>query len=182
LSASQSRSSVPSRPGEPGTVHVEGEFATLEFRRLLHHPPEDVWEAITDPEQLRIWFMTEAKIDGRKGGTVELMTGPYRVHSTGKILEWEPPRLYEYEWNTPPTQYAPKGESSVVRWELTPASDGTLLVLTHRKLSKATATVFSRGLRVFLDRLAAQLDGVVLPDWQRRVSEPQDTGTSVSKP
>jgi len=148
----------------------DGDRATLVFRRFLRHPPERVWDALTDPAQIRVWFMTEAKIDGRKGGTVEMVTGPNRVRSNGRILEWDPPRLYEYEWNTSPTAYVPTGESSVVRWELTPANQGTLLVLTHRKLSRATAATFSRGLRAFLDRLDAQLDGAALPDWQARAA------------
>jgi uncharacterized protein YndB with AHSA1/START domain len=162
---------APRTPGEPGEVRVEGEQATLVFRRSLRHPPEAVWAAITEPEQLRIWFMTETKTDRRKGGSVEMVTGPYGVRAVGRILEWDPPRLYEHEWNALPREDLPKGESSIIRWELSPTPEGTLLVLTHRKLSPATATVFSRGLRVFLDRLGAQLDGVVLPDWRTRVTE-----------
>jgi uncharacterized protein YndB with AHSA1/START domain len=168
MSAStDSRARAP--PGEVGQVHIEGATATLVFRRVLRHPPQAVWNAITDPTEIRRWFMTEAKIDGRKGGSVDFVTGAQRVHASGRILAWEPPRLYEHEWNADPTQNLPAGESSVVRWELTPTEHGTLVVLTHRKLSKETAVVFSRGLRVFLDRLAAQLDGAELPDWQSRV-------------
>jgi uncharacterized protein YndB with AHSA1/START domain len=162
--ASRPAPRVARSPGEPGEVRVEGELATLVFRRTLRHPPEAVWSAITDPEQIRRWFMTETRSDRRKGGSLEMVTGPYGVRAVGRILEWDPPRVYEHEWNSPPREYFPSGEASVVRWELTPAPEGTLLVLTHRKLSPATATVFSRGLRVFLDRLAAQLDGVPLPD------------------
>jgi uncharacterized protein YndB with AHSA1/START domain len=182
VNASRAQSPDTPPPSEAGAVQVEGELATLVFRRLLRHSPQVVWEAITDPQQIRVWFMTEAMIDGRKGGSVDFVTGPYRVHSTGQILEWDPPRLYEHEWVTAPTRYLPKGESSVVRWELTPTDGGTLLVLTHRKLSKATAIVFSGGLRVFLDRLAAHLDGVALPDWQDRIREANGSPGSVTNP
>jgi uncharacterized protein YndB with AHSA1/START domain len=155
----------------PGEIEGEGQLVTLVFRRVFHHRPDVVWEAITDPEQLRVWFLTEATIDGRKGGRVEFVTGPTKVHSSGRILEWDPPRVYEHEWNLPASERAPNGESAVVRWELSPAGDGTRVVLTHRKLSRPTAQVFSGGLRAFLDRLSAQLDGRELPDWQRRIGE-----------
>jgi uncharacterized protein YndB with AHSA1/START domain len=149
----------------PGEIVPDGEHATLIFRRRLPHPPEVVWHAITDPEQIRQWFATEARIDGWKGGTVDLVTGPNRVHGTGRILEWVPPRVYEYEWNVEPNSYLPTGEASVVRWELTPSGAGTLLVLSHRRLTRSTATIFRRGLRTFLDRLAALLEGQTLPPW-----------------
>jgi uncharacterized protein YndB with AHSA1/START domain len=152
-------------PSAPGEATVEGEAARLVFRRHLHHPPERVWSAITEPEQLRSWMLTEARIDGRPGGSVDMLTGPDRVHATGRVLEWEPPRVYEYEWNVPPGPRMPNGETAIVRWELTPDPDGTLLVLTHRHLSRATATVFARGMRGFIDRLSAQLDGRPMPDW-----------------
>ena len=36
--------------------------------------------------------------------------------------------------------------------------------MTHRKLSRPTAEIFVRGVRVFLDRLSAQMDGTPLPE------------------
>ncbi|MGI0132349.1 MAG: SRPBCC domain-containing protein [Thermoplasmata archaeon] len=162
----------PAAGNEAGEIDAQGDVATLTFRRYLRHPPAVVWDAITDPAQIRHWFMTEARIEGRKGGTVDLVTGPYRVHSTGRIVEWDPPFVYEYEWNLPPSSTAPKGEASRVRWELSPVEQGTLLVLTHRKLRTETAIVFSRGLRTFLNRLAAQLDGTPLPEWSHPPGDP----------
>jgi uncharacterized protein YndB with AHSA1/START domain len=158
-------------PREPGEVTADGELASLVFRRFFRHPPEAVWEAITSPAHIRLWWMTEAKIDPRKGGAVDFVTGPTRVHSMGTILEWDPPRLYEYAWRIPPTETVTKGESAIVRWELTPTNGGTLLVLTHRKLTRETAALFARGLSAFLDRLAAVLDGTPPPEpaWLRDV-------------
>jgi uncharacterized protein YndB with AHSA1/START domain len=156
----------------PVEVTTDGEQATLVFRRVLHHPPARVWSAITEPEQIRTWFVTEAKIDGRRGGSIDLVTGADRVHTTGRILEWEPPRVYEYEWRVPPGGFVPKGENGIVRWELTPAHDGTLLVLTYRRLSRSTAARLARGYSLFLDRLAAQLDGTELPAWPPAARRP----------
>ncbi len=73
-----------------GRVDVEGEKATLVFRRRLPHPPERVWKALTDPSELSSWYMTEARIDGRAGGTIEFHAGLSRLHVTGRVLTWDP--------------------------------------------------------------------------------------------
>ena len=113
-------------PGEEsefrkGRLTVEGEYATIMFRRILHHPPELVWQAITDPDELKGWLMCSfAKIDGRTGGTVEMVSGPNQYHVKGKILAWDPPNVYEHEWKVSPVAEMPQGEDAVFRYELTP--------------------------------------------------------------
>lgn len=170
----------PSRSGDVGAVHHDGSDVTITFHRRFRHPPERVWAALTDPEELKGWQMAEARSDGRAGGHVELVmatSGGPRI--TGTILAWEPPRLYEHEFNIEPTSYAPHGERSVVRWELTRTPGGTELVVTHRRLSPKAAEGFVAGLHAFLDRLDAQLDGRPLPDWTARFHEvrPRYPGT-----
>lgn len=161
----------------PSSLEVHGDHATLVLRRFLRHPPARVWDALTDPEQIREWFLTTARGDGRVGGSVDLVTGPNGVHATGRILAWDPPRLYEYEWNVVPGEGAIfGGERTVVRWELTPHEGGTWLVLTHRDLTPRTAEVFHLGLPTFLDRLEALLDGRPLPDFEQRVREARQQG------
>jgi uncharacterized protein YndB with AHSA1/START domain len=32
-------------------------------------PPDEVWEALTDPEQLEEWFANDVELDPREGGT-----------------------------------------------------------------------------------------------------------------
>jgi uncharacterized protein YndB with AHSA1/START domain len=148
--------------GGPGLLRVDEGRASVVFRRLVRHPIEDVWSAITDPKKVEVWFMTKITPEPTPGGRLD-MVHPNGVHATGRVLEWQPPRLYEYEWNLLPGPNQPIGEASIVRWELSSAQGGTLLVLTHRKLSRPTAEIFVRGLSVFLDRLSASLDGSSLP-------------------
>ena len=154
-----------------GTLTFEGEYATIAFERRLHHPVDRVWEMLTEPEHLGQWYMTKARIDPREGGSIEFWSGPAQLHVTGKILAWDPPRLFEHEWNLEPRKDFPKGEESIVRWELTPEGEGTLLRITHRRLTRRTATGFVGGLHGFLDRLEDQLEGAPLTDWPRRVEE-----------
>jgi uncharacterized protein YndB with AHSA1/START domain len=164
----------PSRlhPSLSGEVTFDGDFARLFYQRRLPHPPEKVWAAITDPEQLKKWFMASSvTLDGRPGGSVEIVAGPSQIHSHGRILAWDPPRVYEYEWIAPPRAEMPQGENSVVRWELAPVEGETLLTLVHRRLTRPTAVGFAPGWHAFLDRLAAQLAGQPLPDWMQRFGE-----------
>ncbi|HEV2316107.1 MAG TPA: SRPBCC family protein [Thermoplasmata archaeon] len=175
-------SGVPHRPPpNAAALHADrsvGGRAVLELRRFLRHPPERVWTAITDPAELRHWYLSEVHIEGRVGGRVESTTGSFRVRATGRVLAWEPPRLFEHEWNVDPSAGFPKGEVSVVRWELAPFEDGTLLTLTHRDLTPSTARGFRAGAEAFLDRLVAQLDGVPLPEWETRIRELRDAGSA----
>ena len=155
-----------------GRLTVDGDSATLNFTRILHHTPEHVWEAIATAEGLAGWLMcSDARIDGRTGWTIELVSGAGRYHSTGKILIWDPPRLFEYEWNVAPVPEMPLGERAIFRYELTPQRESTLLTVTYRKITKATASGFLPGLHAFLDRLEAQLDAQPLPDWQNRFND-----------
>ncbi len=160
--------SAPAEPaeGEPVSIEIEGEKATLIFRRLLRHPPEVVWKAITDPEELRQWFMATATIEGRVGGKVDMIQGPYRAHGTGRVRVWNPPRLLEYDFQGAPGGNLPAGLDGVLRWELIPQVGGTLLVLTFRGLSKPIATTLAGGVKGFLVRLEAQLDQRPLPEWR----------------
>lgn len=154
-----------------GEVVHEGELASLTYHRHYPYPPELVWAALTEPGQLKQWFMMTARIEGRVGGAVELIAGQSRFHVTGTVLAWEPPRVCEYEWNVEPRAELPQGERSVVRWELAAAEGGTQLTLTHRRLTRNTALGFGPGYHAFLDRLGAQLGGAALPDWQQRYAE-----------
>jgi uncharacterized protein YndB with AHSA1/START domain len=154
-----------------GFISVEGESATLTFKRRLKHPIEAVWSAITDPRRRADWFGPTV-IDGRPGGTIEMVAeGPPapRAQRTikGRILVWDPPRVLEHEWNQSLV------EKSVVRYELAPEGDSTLLTFTHRGLGLANAKGYISGTHAFLDRLAAYLDGAELPNWQQRYAEVQ---------
>lgn len=155
-----------------GQVFVDGEYATLVFKRVLDHTPEHVWSAITDPAELKEWLMaTTATIDPRPGGRIEMVSGPGQYRSTGKILTWDPPRVFEYEWKVDPVEEMPRGEDAVFRYQLTPVGSSTLLTVEYRRITKRTSTGFAPGTHVLLDRLEAQLARRPLPDWMSRFKE-----------
>ncbi len=157
--------------GPTGAVVMEGEKATLVFRRQLAHPPEAVWKALTEPSELSNWYMTKAVIDGREGGTIDFTAGPSRLHVTGRILVWNPPTVFEHEWKVAPRAELRSGEDAIIRWELRRDGEGTILHLEHRKLNRETALGFAPGTHAFVDRLQAQLNKQPLPNWQERYQE-----------
>lgn len=151
-----------------GTVIVEGDYTTLKFKRFIPHPREVVWNAITDPKELAAWFNTKAIIDGRKDGMIDYISAPAGFHTTGRILAWDPPRVFEHEWHIEPhLPELPKGEpDSIIRWELEDnGENNTILTLTFSRLTKPTGLGFAPGMHVFLDRLEAHLGKEILLDW-----------------
>jgi len=153
-------------------MDVEGERTTLTFRRVYRHRIEDVWAAITTPEGLRAWLMaTDVTLEARAGGHIEMTSGPARFRSTGRILAWEPPRVFEYEWQVAPVPEMPDGERAVVRYELREEAGATHVVVVYRGLTLRTSRGFLPGLHAMLDRLEAQLDGTAQPAFGERFEE-----------
>src|SRR3954447_13225596 len=47
---------------------VRGEAVQIEREIVLPASPDEVWEALTEPERLEEWFATEAELDPPPGG------------------------------------------------------------------------------------------------------------------
>jgi uncharacterized protein YndB with AHSA1/START domain len=149
-----------------GRLVVEGDRAVLHFERRFAYPIETVWSAITEPAHRDRW-MGKTVIDPRPGGAIETVASgpplpPDQKRMTGRILVWDPPRVFEHEWHQPIV------EPGVVRYELEPDGDETLLRFTHRGLGVPNASGFRPGTQAFLDRLEAHLAGDPLPNWADR--------------
>ena len=173
-STNKKQSIKPSNPDSKGTVTIEGEYATLRYERRLSHPREVVWKAITEPRELAGWMNTKTVIDGSNGGTIDFINTVSGFHTTGRILAWNPKRVFEYEWHIAPNPSLPNGElQAIIRWELKQDGDSndTLLILTHSRLTKLTSLRFAPGWHAYLDRLEASLNTEVPPDWMQRFAE-----------
>lgn len=99
-----------------------GEGRTVKLRRSYDAAIEDVWEAITNPERIRRWFLP-VEGDLRLGGHYQL-----KGNAGGKILRCEPPRLLEVTWTMGPKD----DENSKVEVRLSVDEDEqTVLDLEH---------------------------------------------------
>ena len=100
-----------------------GEAYTVVLRRRYDAEIDDVWDAITDADRLRRWFLPVSG-DLRPGGTYRL-----EGNAGGEILRCEPPRLLKVSWLFGPD--ARDGTSEVeVRLSPGPAGD-TEFELVH---------------------------------------------------
>ena len=103
-------------PASGAQVRKGGEKWTLILVRELRHSPEKVWEALTDPAQLREWAPFE--VDGSLGtvGTVKLTwVGTPKPIET-RVARADAPKVLEYD---------------DTRWELEAFGGGTRLTLWH---------------------------------------------------
>src|SRR5215470_12558012 len=75
----------------------DGEKWTLILVRELRHPPEKVWQALTDPEHLREWapFIVDGSM-GTAGATVKLTWVGAPTPQETTVTRAEPPTLLEY--------------------------------------------------------------------------------------
>ena len=129
----------------------------LRFERRLAHPPERVWRALVEPSQLARWLAERVELEAREGGSVVLRWSDTEV-ARGTIGSFVPPELLEYTWQ--------EGDlASVVRFDLRPDGDGTLLVLTHREIDSLAG--FGAGWHAHLDTLEGMLDGRSV-EWRER--------------
>ncbi len=110
-------------------------------------PPERIFLALSDPDELRRWFSGPDcpakfwKMDARVGGQYSYATekGSITVNHVsefechGEILECDPPRLLVYTWIA--NWHDDKSARTVVRWELEKKGNGTRVKVTHSGLA-----------------------------------------------
>src|SRR5271165_6122837 len=145
------------------SISPDQDFITAEI--FIAAPPARVFQAITDPNQMPLWWgqqnlyrITEWKADLRVGGKwLSVGMGadgkPFSVE--GEYLEVDPPRLLVHTWRC---SWAP--QETVVRWELESqsvhglhpsgprkAGTGTLVKIRHEGFAgnRASAIEHSEG-------------------------------------
>jgi uncharacterized protein YndB with AHSA1/START domain len=122
---------------------------TLVFERVIAHPPERVWSALTSHDELMEWHPTPFDVEPQEGGRVNFShSAPDAPEMpAGTVLAWTPPRLLAYTW----------GEDEL-RWELAAHDDGCLLKLTHSFDDRFKAARDAAGWHICLDALERSLD------------------------
>ena len=137
-------------PARGAEVLKDGEKWTLVLVRELRHPPAKVWDALTDPAQLREWapFDADASL-AKTGATVKLTTvGAPSPHVTEtKVTRADAPRLLEYTWG-----------GFDVRWQLEPLSGGTRLTL-WTNIDRRYIAMGAAGWHICLDVMDHLLGG-----------------------
>ena len=119
----------------------EGETWTLVLIRDLRHPPAKVWEALTDPEQLREWAPFDSDRNLGAVGTATLSTFGAPYVSETKVKRADEPKVLEYDWG-----------GGDIRWELEPLGAGTRLTL-WANIDRRYVSMGAAGWHICLDVL-----------------------------
>src|SRR5262245_52788236 len=155
-------------PGPAGEAQIrkDGEKWMLILVRQLRHPPQKVWQALTDPAHLREWapFETDANLD--TVGPVKLTWVNTPQVSETRVTIADAPKVLEYH---------------DIRWELEAVGGGTRLTLWH-SIDRRFISWGAAGWHIcfdVLDRLLsgtpigrlAGADAMSFAGWQRLTAE-----------
>ncbi len=102
------------------------------------HPPEKVWQALTDCRILNAWMMTN-NFEARLGHKFKFESNSLPGIKTiihCEVVELNKPKRLIYSWQDSVT-----GEPSLVIWTLTAVEDGTQLQLKHQRTGYATTVI-----------------------------------------
>jgi len=141
------------------TLLTDDARPAIRFERHLADPPEVVWGALTDQEQLRSWFPCDVILSGGRWEVGAAITFPFRSETlhltfTGEVLEVDEPNALAFTW----------GEDRL-RFELSREGTGTRLVLID-ELPPDSAARNAAGWESCLDRLEGREPA---PEaWQQR--------------
>jgi uncharacterized protein YndB with AHSA1/START domain len=95
----------------------------VEREIVLDAPPDEVWEALTDPEQLEEWFANDVEFDLERGGVFRWDDGEVR---RAVVEEVDAQRRLAIRW------WDPDGaEENEVTFTLVAIPAGTRLVVTE---------------------------------------------------
>jgi uncharacterized protein YndB with AHSA1/START domain len=121
----------------------------LRFKRVLAHPVDRVWRAITEPEHLARWFPTTVEGERVAGAPLRFsFPGGEWPPFEGEMIAFDPPSVMELRWGP-----------DVIRLELRATSEGTELTLLDTLEERGKAARDGAGWHTCLDSLAAALDG-----------------------
>lgn len=137
-------------PAQGAHIEQQGDDWVLVVERRLRHAPAKVWQAITDPQQLRQWAPFDADRSLAQPGTARLSTvGTVEPHVTEtEIKRAEAPTLLELGW----------GDNDL-RWHLEALDDGgTLLTLWH-SIGRDYIAMGAAGWHICFDVLQHYLGG-----------------------
>jgi uncharacterized protein YndB with AHSA1/START domain len=135
-------------PASGAQVRKDGEKWTLILVRHLRHAPDKVWQALTDPAQLREWAPFEADGSlGTVGTAVKLTWVGAPQGSETRVTRADAPKVLEYDWG-----------AQGIRWELEPVAGGTRLTLWH-DIDRRFISMGAAGWHICFDVLDHLLSG-----------------------
>lgn len=118
---------------------------TVRFVRNYPHPMAHVWAALTEPEQIRVWWVPFVLLETRAGGRYEIQTPSGNAFS-GTLTEFDPPRVINF--------------NGLTRFELSERPGGCRMVVTLKRWPNGWSPLQLAGFHAQFDQLELHLDRV----------------------
>ena len=131
------------------------EIRTVVIERMLAHPPEKIWRALTQPHLIGEWLM-QTDFQPVKGQTFTLRRQPrpdVNVVVDCRVLDIEPNRSLSYTWDA-------FGLQSIVTFTLEPSAAGTVLRMEQSGFRPDQDAAY-KGARASWPQFIAALDKLV---------------------
>ena len=138
--------------------------ATAKATTVINAPASKVWDALTEPEQIKQYlFGTQVTTDWHVGSPITYK-GEWKgkaYEDKGKVLEVEPrKRLVSTFWSALAGLPDTPENYKTVRYELAPEGDRTKLTITQdNNATQEEATEAEKNWRMVLDGIKKLLEG-----------------------
>lgn len=107
---------------KPNTVYVTYIAAT----------PDKVWQALTSSEFTRQYFFGFAiDVEPKTGGEFFIRYPDGRVHISGKVLDWSPPRRFSCTWLVEGMKEFAELPECIVTYDVEPVGEAVRLTMTE---------------------------------------------------
>jgi uncharacterized protein YndB with AHSA1/START domain len=132
----------------------ENDKWVLVLERILEHPRNEVWAALTSADQIPSWgpFTTDRDLITVGGVPLQHIDMPEAEVMQGYVLEVDAQKLLVFQWG-----------DDILRWELRDEENKTYLTLRHRFAERSQAPSYAAGWHLCLDGLAGTLNGEKIP-------------------
>ncbi len=159
------------------TIQKQQNNFVVKFNRPLSHSVEAVWAVLTENEKLQKWMNNLEIIDLRKNGKIRFnMNDGTDASMEITITDYVESEVLEFDWG-----------KDTVRFELSPTSSGSILVLVESigELTEHTPKDLA-GWHVCLNMLSDLLNGTVheafpMEEWQKWFAEYKQLVDDVEK-
>jgi uncharacterized protein YndB with AHSA1/START domain len=111
----------------------------IEKEILIEAPIDVVWRVVTEPDQIKQWFCTDAELDGRAGGAGR-MAFEHGYTYFLEIVVFEPPSRFAYRWIREQAIKAGPENSTLVEFTLQAEAGNTRLRVVESGFDKVDWT------------------------------------------
>ena len=146
-----------SRCSRPATSRSRGRLAMVDASKFkpktvyvtyIARQPEKVWQALTDPAFSKQYFFGFAvDVEPKQGGHFRLLWPDGRLHVSGEVVDWSPPRRFCCSWLVEGMKDFGELPECLVTYDIEPSGQAVKLTMTESHSWDVPATSSGAGER-----------------------------------